>query len=49
MAPMAGMRYRIVHDYVGVDLAIVWEVAQNTLPTLQFQLKALVDDGKRSL
>lgn len=38
---MAGMRNRIVHDYTGVDLAIVWEVAQNALPKLQMQLEAL--------
>ena len=39
---MAGMRNRIVHDYTGVDLAIVWEVSQNALPGLQTQLEALV-------
>lgn len=39
---MAGMRNRIVHDYAAVDLAIIWEVAQNTLPGLQAQLEALV-------
>jgi len=38
---MAGMRNRIVHDYTGVDLAIVWEVAQKALPVLQSQLEAL--------
>ena len=41
-AQMAGMRNRIVHDYAGVDLAIVWEVARNALPRLQQQLEALV-------
>ena len=39
---MAGMRSRIVHDYTGVNLAIVWEVTQNALPKLQTQLEALV-------
>jgi uncharacterized protein with HEPN domain len=39
---MAGMRNRIVHDYAGVDLAIVWEVAQNTLPGLQTQIEVLM-------
>jgi uncharacterized protein with HEPN domain len=39
---MAGMRNRIVHDYAGVDLAIVWEVAQNTLPGLQTQIEVLI-------
>lgn len=39
---MAGMRNRIVHDYTGVDLAIVWEVVQKALPKLQGQLEALL-------
>ena len=38
---LAGMRNRIVHDYTGVDLSIVWEVAQKALPRLQSQLEAL--------
>jgi uncharacterized protein with HEPN domain len=37
------MRNRIVHDYTGVDLAIVWEVARNALPGLQTQIEALVE------
>jgi uncharacterized protein with HEPN domain len=40
---MVGMRNRIVHDYTGVDLAIVWEVARNALPGLQTQIEALVE------
>jgi uncharacterized protein with HEPN domain len=40
---MAGMRNRIVHDYTGVDLAIVWDVVQHGLPKLEAQLQALVD------
>ncbi len=43
---MAGMRNRIVHDYAGVDLAIVWEVAHNILPGLQAQIEALVAGGE---
>ncbi len=40
---MAGMRNRIVHDYAGVDLAIVWDVVQHGLPKLEAQLQALLD------
>ena len=34
-AQMAGMRNRIVHDYAGVDLEIVWEVVTKALPELE--------------
>ena len=35
---IAGMRNRIVHDYTAVDLEIVWNILQNSLPELQNQL-----------
>lgn len=37
---MAGMRDRLVHDYMGVNYLIVWDVAKNIIPelTLQFRL-----------
>ena len=33
-AQMAGMRNRIVHDYAGVDLEIVWRVITEAMPNL---------------
>lgn len=30
-----GMRHRIAHDYMNVDLDIVWEVTQQDLPVLK--------------
>jgi uncharacterized protein with HEPN domain len=35
---MAGMRDRVVHDYFGVSIEIVWDVVKNHLPALQKQL-----------
>ncbi len=29
---MIGLRDRVVHDYLGVDLEIVWEVVSERLP-----------------
>ena len=40
-AQMEGLRNRIVHDYTGVDLGIVWEVVQRSLPALEKQLAEL--------
>jgi uncharacterized protein with HEPN domain len=37
---MAGMRDRLIHDYVGVDYDIVWEVATTKAP----ELRRHVDD-----
>lgn len=37
----AGLRNRIVHDYFGLDLEIIWEVIQHDLPRLRQQLENL--------
>ena len=29
---MAGMRDRLIHDYMGVNYMIVWDVVQNIIP-----------------
>ena len=31
---MYGLRNRIVHDYEGVNLKLVWEIISGDLPTL---------------
>ncbi len=38
---MAGLRNRIVHDYVGLDLEIIWQVIRHDLPQLLIQLENL--------
>lgn len=36
-----GFRNRIVHDYFGIDYAIVWEIIETFLPDLIATLKSL--------
>ena len=39
---MARMRDRLVHDYFGVDLDIVWDVVQTKIPTLRIELRRIL-------
>jgi len=38
---MAGMRDKLIHDYIDVDLWIVWKTAESDVPELIDMLKAL--------
>ena len=38
---IAGFRNRIVHDYFGLDLEIIWQIIQHDLPPLKAQLEKL--------
>ena len=40
---MAGMRDKLVHDYMGVNYYIVWDVAKNIMPTLTEQIRTIID------
>ena len=41
---MAGMRDKLIHQYMGVDILAVWGVIEEVLPTLDEQISKLLDD-----
>lgn len=45
---ITGMRHRLIHGYVHVNLDMVWDVVAGDLATLEKQLRALAGRGKRS-
>lgn len=44
---MAGMRDRVIHDYLGVDYEIVWDVVRNKVPAMKIELERILaaEDG----
>jgi len=40
---MAGMRDRVIHDYMGVDYEIVWDVIEHKIPELRRHLEGILD------
>ena len=42
---IAGMRDKVIHDYFGVNLEIVWAVVQKDLPALRLAVEALLTDS----
>ncbi|HSV88768.1 MAG TPA: DUF86 domain-containing protein [Bacteroidales bacterium] len=42
---MAGMRDRLIHDYMGVNYAIVWDVVKNKIPELNAQIIEVIEKG----
>ena len=45
-----GMRNRLIHDYIGTDIELVWNVIKNELPSFEKNLKGiyelLTDEGR---
>ena len=39
---IAGMRDEMIHEYFGVDVAIVWKVVERHLPTLRQTIESLL-------
>ncbi len=45
---MAGMRDRLIHDYMGINYTIVWDVVKNKIPELHRQIIELIDENEKS-
>ncbi|MBM4402007.1 MAG: DUF86 domain-containing protein [Candidatus Cloacimonetes bacterium] len=41
---MAGMRDKLIHEYFGVDLEIVWQVVHEDLPPVKPHLKTMLSN-----
>ena len=41
---MAGMRDKLIHEYFGIDLEIVWEVVTNELPPIKPLIQKVVEE-----
>lgn len=39
---MAGMRDRLIHDYIGVNYSIVWDVVKNIIPVIRIEIQEIV-------
>lgn len=41
---MAGMRDRLIHNYMGVNYSIVWDVVKNKIPELYEQIERVIKE-----
>ncbi len=39
---IAGMRDKLIHDYLGVDIEAVWATVETDLPALKLQIKQVL-------
>ena len=38
---IAGMRDKLIHDYLGVDVEVVWRTIKEDIPSLEIQIKEI--------
>jgi len=44
---ITGMRDKMIHEYFGVNLQIVWQTIEEDLPILETSIKKLIDEQKQ--
>jgi len=44
---VVGLRNRIIHEYFGVDLKIIWYIVKEELPILMNQMKSILEKDER--
>lgn len=42
---IAGMRDKLIHDYMGVDIDFVWETAKKDIPELEISIDNILKDN----
>jgi uncharacterized protein with HEPN domain len=45
---MAGLRDKIIHNYFGVDYAIVWNIVEDDIPELQQWMNIIIQSETAS-
>jgi uncharacterized protein with HEPN domain len=40
---MAGLRDILIHEYFGLDSEIVWDIVKNKVPTLNQEVRAMLN------
>ncbi len=45
---MAGMRDRLIHDYMGINYSIVWDVVKNKIPELSNQIAEAIKNEQKT-
>ena len=41
---MAGMRDRLIHDYIAVDYELIWDIVQNKIPGLLEKVGQIIEE-----
>ncbi len=44
---IAGMRDKLIHDYIGVNYTIVWDVVKNKIPVIQSIVSQIIESESK--